>query len=237
MVSERINIIVADDHPVFREGMAGALKRMKMISKISMATNGHEVIKLLEYFPYDLVFMDITMKTMDGIETTRIIQKQFPSVKVIALSMHDDARNVIGMFEKGASGYLLKNVGAEEIELAIQTVRNGEKYFSKEVSEVLLAHIGKHKSGNAVHEESSFHRQRIREIIFLISYELTSVEIGNAVSLATRTIDDYRKEILTMTNSRNTAGIVKYALANNIDQDMELRTKFKSSLVKKESRD
>lgn len=226
MDNEKIKVIVADDHPVFRNGMANALKRMKLISKISMAGNGQEVISLLEHEAHDLVLMDIRMGTMDGIEATSLIRKKFPAVKVVALSMHDDVRSVIGMFEKGACGYLLKNADVDEIEKAIRTVKNGGKYFSKEVSSVLLDNMSKPKQDPDAQLESTFHKQRIREIIFLISHELTSAEIGEAISLAHRTIDDYRKEILALTKSRNTAGIVKYAVLNNIDQDPELKRKF-----------
>ncbi len=88
--SNGIKVIVTDDHPIYRDGMAGALKRMKLISKISIAANGEEVLSLLEHDNHDLVLMDIGMKPMDEIEATYIIQKRFPGVKVIALSMSDD---------------------------------------------------------------------------------------------------------------------------------------------------
>lgn len=231
--NKKIKVIVADDHPVFRNGMAVALKRMKFISKAAMASNGEDVISLLENDAHDLVLMDIRMKPMDGIETTSIIQKRFPEVKVIALSMYDDVRNVTGMFENGAKGYLLKNADSEEIETAIMEIMNGGNYYSKDISTILLNHVNQLEKGKKEHEESPYHKQKLREVIFLISYELTSEEIGKVLSLATRTIDDYRKEILNMTNSRNTVGIVKYALTNYIDQDKELITKFKKFLGKK----
>ena len=230
--TETIKVIVADDHPVFRDGMAGALGRMKPISKISMAANGMEVLSLLEHDNHDLVLMDIGMKPMDGIETTDIIRKRFPHVKVIALSMSDDVRSVTRMFEKGASGYLLKNADTEEIEAAIRAVMKGEQYFSKEVSGILLNHVNNLKQSKASAEVSNYHKQRLREIIFLICHELTTAEIARALSLSERTIDDYRVEILKTTFSRNSAGIVKYAIANGIDQDAELKYKFGKVLEK-----
>lgn len=128
---------------------------------------------------------------------------------------------------------MLKNADTEDIELAIRKVMNGEKYFSKEISGILLNHISNVKLAKETNEVSGFHKQRLREIIFLISYELTSPEIAKALSLSDRTIDDYRIEILKTTSSRNTAGIVKYALTNNIDQDAELKNKFSKILNKK----
>jgi len=234
MDNSKLKVLVADDHPLFRNGLVAALKRMKMISKISTAANGEEVIRLLENEFHDVILMDIGMKPMDGIQATLIIHSRFPSAKVIALSMYDDVKSVTSMFEMGASGYLLKNADTDEIEYAIRAVAEGGKYFYKEVSAALLEHIENQKPEKNAPKESIFHKHRIREIIFLISYELTSVEIGNAISLASRTIDDYRKEILSMTKSRNTAGIVKYAITHHIDQDIQLKNKFKNFLAKKE---
>ena len=128
---------------------------------------------------------------------------------------------------------MLKNADTEEIEIAIRKVMSGDKYFAKEISGILLNHINNLKLTKESNEVSSFHKQRLREIIFLISYELTSPEIAKVLSLSDRTIDDYRIEILKATSSRNTAGIVKYALANNIDQDAELKNKFSKILNKK----
>ncbi len=221
-----LKVIVADDHPVFRSGVEGALKRMKFISKISSAANGVEVIKLLERCQYDLVLMDIQMNPMDGIDTTKLIQKKFPTTKVIALSMYEDERRVVGMLEQGAAGYLLKNADSEEIELAIKEVMRGGQYFSKEVSGVLVKHLNQMKE---VSDETPFHKERIREIIFLISHEFTSAEIGDAISISERTVDDYRKDILKMTNSRNSAGIAKYAVSQ-IDKDVLLLKKFRKIL-------
>ena len=234
-MSQKISIIVADDHPVFRQGLAEALKRMKPISKVTMVSDGEEVISLLHHQLYDLVLMDIGMTQMNGLGATRIISENFPSVKVIALSMHDEAHWIIEMFKNGAMGYLLKNADVEEIEMAVTTVHNGGRYFTKDIAHVLLNHLGKPEPAHESHEPSNFHKQRIREIMFLIAHELTSVEIGNAISLAPRTIDDYRKEILSLTKSRNTAGITKYVLVNKIDQDHELKNKFRKVLEAKEN--
>ncbi len=145
--------------------------------------------------------------------------------------MSDDVRSVTRMFENGASGYLLKNAATEEIEIAIRKVLNGEQYFAKEISGILLNHVNSINLNKDKYEESGFHKQRIREIIFLISQELKSAEIAKVLSLSDRTIDDYRVEILKTTFSRNTAGIVKYAISNNIDQDSDLRRKFKNVIA------
>jgi len=231
-MTNRINIIVADDHPVFVSGMVLILKQVKTISKISVASNGVEVMSLLNKNKYDLVMMDINMKPMDGLDTTQAIMKNFPQVKVIALTMRDDVKSAIEMFELGATGYLLKNENPDEIEIAIKQVMEGAKYISQLIRSSFLEYLIKLKSLKPTNT-TVYHQQKLREIIYLISNQFTSAEIADTVALATRTIEDYRKEILLLTKSHNTAGIVKYAIANNIDQDPSLFLKFKSALEKK----
>jgi len=228
----KIKIIVADDHPVFTSGMELVLKQMKIVSKISIASNGVEVMTLLNKHPYDLVMMDLSMKPMDGIDTTQAIMKNFPEVKVIALTMRDDVKSVFEMFELGATGYLLKNESPNEIEVAIKQVMEGAKYISLLIRTPFLDYLVKQKSAKII-GSTVYHQQKLREIIYLISNQFTSAEIADTISLATRTIEEYRKEILLLTKSHNTAGIVKYAIANNIDQDPSLFLKFKAVLEKK----
>jgi DNA-binding NarL/FixJ family response regulator len=223
----KIKVIIADDHPVFRDGVKTALRSISFISKISQAANGEEVIKLLNHEPYDLVLMDIKMAPMDGIETTRIIVNRYAHTKVIALSMNDEEDAVLTMFENGASGYLLKNAGSDEIKDAIRDVVSGHQYLSKEISTILLDHINRKKLESPTPDDTLRHKQRIREIIFLISYELTTAEIAEELCLSVRTIDDYRNQIYKITNSKNPVGIAKYAMANSIDKDADLLRKFK----------
>lgn len=232
-MADKNKIIVADDHPVFRSGMEMTLKQMKFVSKIAGASNGIDVLALLKKERFDLVMMDINMKPMDGMDTTQAIMKNFPEVKVIALTMRDDIKSAIKMFELGAAGYLLKNEPPVEIEVAIKLVMEGGKYISLQIRSEFMDNLVKQKSERLPYT-TAYHQQKLREIIFLISNQFTSPEIANLISLATRTIEDYRKEILVLTKSHNTAGIVKYAIANNIDQDPSLFLKFKAALEKKE---
>lgn len=227
-LTDKIKIIVADDHPVFRGGMVVALKSMSFVTKISQAAHGDEVIRLLEHEPYDLVLMDIKMAPMDGIEATEIIQARYPKTKVIAMSMHDDEKNIISILEKGAEGYLIKNADKEEIEEAIIEVISGREYFSKEVSRVIfqkLIHSG--DKALTVKSEELLQKERCREIVFLICNELTNQEIADVLFLSKRTIEDYRKQILVTTKSKNIVGVVRYALSTGILEDNELKKKFK----------
>src|ERR1041385_5304155 len=136
--SSRYKVIIADDHQFFRDGFEIALKQIDEVKKIAHASNGKEVLKLLKNDTYDLVFMDIKMPEMNGIETTKEIEMHYPHVKVIALSMYDDRKNVIEMFNSGARGYIIKNTDSKEIETAIKKVMEGEHYFADNVAKEFM---------------------------------------------------------------------------------------------------
>jgi len=136
------------------------------------------------------------------------------------------------MFELGATGYLLKNETPVDIENAINQVFDGERYVSHYLRPAFWDRMLKLNTEKpSIH--TKYHHQKLKEIIYLISNEFTSHEIANIVSLSTRSIEDYRAEILLFTNSHNTVGIVKYAISKGIDQDQSLRFKFKTYLEKK----
>jgi len=237
LLRNKIKIIIADDHPVFRSGLEMALKTMNFVSKVSQAANGEEVLKLLDHEAYDVILMDIKMSPMDGIQTTEVIRTRHPDAKVIALSMHDDEKIILEVLEKGASGYLIKNADRKEIEEAIKYIMEGHQYFSKPVSEILLKELNRRKaSKTSLANEEIMLKERFRDIIFLICHELTNVEIGDALCLSGRTIEDYRKKILESTESRNIFGLVKYAISHGIMEDPELEKKFQKNLKKKEKK-
>lgn len=231
-----ISMIIADDHPVFRDGLKTVLKKIPFISKISQAANGEEVWRLLENESYDLILMDVKMKPVDGIEATRRITKFYPNVRIIALSKSDENATVAEMFQCGVSGYLLKNAGSEEIIDAIREVLQGRRYLSRDVSHILLEYLNRKKNPEEEAAKTMICKERIREIIYLISNEMSTLEISKALCLSPRTIDDYRGQIYKLTNSRKAAGVTRYAIAAGIDRDDNLKMKFGKLLEKRSSR-
>src|SRR5687767_10507495 len=127
---KNIKIIIADDHPLFRDGIHQLLTGQGAIEVIDEATNGKEVLNLLAKKAYDLVIMDIKMPHLSGIDATRVIQKKHPEVKVLAISMFDEQPYIVKMLKAGAKGYLLKNSTKEELLKAISQIMKGESYFS-----------------------------------------------------------------------------------------------------------
>ncbi len=221
MEKETLDLILADDHPLFRHGLFSLLRSLPIIREIQQAANGKEVISLLEAKPFDVVLMDIRMKPLDGISTTELITKRFDT-KVIGLSMFGDRRYVQEMIRNGAVGYLLKNADKEEIIEALDTIRKGGTYYSSQVMQLLE----QSKSISVKKQFLTTHEEKLREIMYLLCLEKSSKEIADILCLSKRTIDEYRQEISIITQSKNLAGVIKYALENEILEDEILKKKL-----------
>jgi DNA-binding NarL/FixJ family response regulator len=232
MSAETVSIIIADDHPLFRDGISSALKDQSNISKITQAGNGNEVMKLLQDSHYDIVLMDIKMQPGNGIETTQKISRQFPNTKVIALSMYGDDRYIIEMFQKGAKGYLIKNTNKENILDAINKVMSGKIYIDSETTTPELLKSIQNITEDKIHSivKPNAWEERMREIMFLMCHQKSSKQIADILNLSKRTIDTYRDKLLELTKSDNAAGIIVYAVDKGIKEDEMLHERFKKWL-------
>jgi DNA-binding NarL/FixJ family response regulator len=205
-----IHVLVADDHKLFRDGLVSTLRQIRSIGLIHQASNGREVLEMLKSKNCHVVFMDINMPMMDGVEVTRKITSGHHGVKVIALSMHDDQKHVVEMFDAGASGYLLKDTDKEELAEAIDLVMSGRTYFSATISGKLVEQaISKGKS-----TESDSDLLTDREILVLkgIYQELTNKEIAEKIFISEKTVEKFRSALMHKTGAKNVASLVKYAI-------------------------
>ncbi len=224
-------VIVADDSPVFRFGLATLLKNVPFISKVVReAKDENEVLGNLEKNIFDIVFIDIQMQRMHGIETIYKIIKQFPKVKVIALLM--DERNIYTdeILHSGANGFILKNCDKQEIINALVQVCNGEQYFAPQV----LNLISLNNKEKIRLRKSSIADKNMIAIMYLIYHEKTSKEIAGILNLSPRTIEDYRIKILRRTNSDNMIGIIKYVVENGIHIDALMIASYGRFCVKRD---
>lgn len=205
-----INIIIADDHEIFRDGLQLMLRKDPGINILAEASNGDELVKAVFQYKPDVVLTDIIMPSMDGIEATKNIVKQFPEISIIALSMFDQESLIIDMLEAGAIGYLLKNADKQEIMEAIQAVNMHKPYYCKSTSTKLAKLISKSKfkrSGKKVGFS-----EKEKEVILFICNQFTNKEIGDKMFLSKRTVDGYRAKIMEKMEVKTTAGIVIYAI-------------------------
>ncbi len=211
-----IHLVIADDHEIFRQGFLSMIKKEKQLSVIGQAKDGEELVQLVVKNKPDVAFVDISMPKMDGIEATRLIVEQSPITHVVALSMFNDDNHIIDMLEAGASGYLLKNTTLEEVLKAIDSVMKGDNYFCNDTSAKLVRLITGGKKYLGRNKKDISFTDREVEIIKLMCEQLTIKEIADKLDLSPRTIETYREALQEKTASRNSIGVVLYAIQNGI---------------------
>lgn len=210
----QIQIVIADDHPIFLEGMHLLLEKQEELKILGQAGNGKELLKIVGREKPDVVITDIEMPLMNGIEATKEIKKEFPGIGVIGLTMYQDEHLIVDMLEAGANGYLLKSTTKEELIQAAQSVYEGKNYFCNNTTMRLSQMIAKSKTvQQPVKNEFS---QKESEIIQLICEQYASKEIADKTNLTLRTVEKYRDKIMEKTGARNMVGIVIYAIRNGI---------------------
>jgi DNA-binding NarL/FixJ family response regulator len=207
----KIKTIIADDHTMFLQGIDSMLKNEDSIEIVGKATNGQEVLAILENKMTNVVVLDISMPKMDGIELTKALKQKYPEIKVLILSTHSNSQMIAKLIRIGANGYLLKNAEKNELLEAIHTVSGGNQYFSKEVKEIYNEFSLKLNQNSITTTQLS---SREEEVIKLISQGLTTQEIGDKLFISLNTVNTHRINLLSKLNVKNTAGLVKYAIEN-----------------------
>lgn len=210
-----IKILLADDHKIVRDGIKLMLEPQAGIDVVAEAENGKEVLKKLENQMVDLIVMDINMPEMDGITATRSIKEKYPDLKILALTMSNDDLHIRQMIQAGASGYIMKSAGRNELKEAILTIMDGKHYFSDEATQSIMMDLVKGK-GKSSSPDPIHITDRELEILELIVKEFTNQEIAEKLYISSRTVDAHRRNLLQKTGARNTAGLVKYAFQHNI---------------------
>lgn len=205
-----IRLILVDDHKIVLDGIKALLDDLDGFDCVATAENGQKAIDLLQVFDVDLLLMDIDMPVMNGIEATRIVKKDFPTVKVISLTQHSERGMVKQMLECGSDGYLLKNVAQDELANAIRNVVAGGQVFSEEVT-MSLAGKAVEKNANGVEVELT---EREIEILTLITEGLSSKQIGEKLFISPRTVDTHRTNLMNKLDIHNIAGLIRFALKN-----------------------
>ena len=217
-----IRLVIADDHEIFRDGLALMLSKQQDIVLAGQASNGRDLLQLAEHLKPDVVMTDIKMPIMDGIEATKLLLEQNPDLRIIALSMFDEENLIVDMLEAGAKGYLLKNADKQEILDAINNVYDNKTYYCRHTSARLASLIVKSKFNPYKKSEPISFNDREKEIIRMICHQCTNQEIGDKLYLSKRTVEGYRTKILEKMNVKNTAGVVIFALRHHIITEKEL---------------
>ena len=210
---KKIRILLVDDHPVIRYGLVTLLDDEDAFEVIGEAENGRQALELLKTNRADVVIMDIKMPEMNGIETMEAIHKEYPNVKVLALSMYDEQEYISRMLKAGAKGYILKNSSQDEVIKAVKTINDGNNYFSSKVSSVMLSQYLAEQTGEKEGGSTFIPlTNREKQIIRMIAEEMTNAEIAEQLNISKRTVDTHRRNLIKKLDVKNTAGLVKYAI-------------------------
>ena len=211
-----IKVAIADDHKIFQKGVILSLRPYSAIKFVQEAENGQELLDGLATSEPDVVLMDLRMPLKDGIETTKIIAKQYPSIHIIALTMYEDERFVSHMMEIGANGYLLKSADPSEIKRAIIEVATKGYYLNNFVNRILLkkSHT-RTKVIPSLNTEITLN-DREREVVRYICMEFTAQEIAQKIDVSPRTVEAIKDRLMERFGAKNTAGLVFFAVKNNL---------------------
>ncbi|WP_348799196.1 response regulator transcription factor [Flavobacterium adhaerens] len=206
-----IKLIIADDHELFRNGLAELLRKHDDIKIVKTVADGLEFMELINsQFEADIVLLDITMPNMDGFQVLKELKNLSSNVKPIIISMHNDGNYIAKCAKMGAYGYLLKNTDESELIHAIRSVYNGKKYFSAEISEKMINFM----SEQSISEDVLSNKET--EVLGLIAKGLTTKEIAAKLFVSSRTIETHRANILKKLEVKNTAELIKKAAKMNL---------------------
>jgi two-component system response regulator NreC len=210
-----MNILIADDHGVVREGLKRMISEQPDMEVVGEAENGQVTVKLARKLIPDVILMDISMPDLNGIEATRFILKENPAIKIIALSMHSEKRFVIDMLRAGALGYVLKSYLFDEVLRAIEVVRRNDYYLSPKITDVV---VEDYTSEETLPDKAlaSGLTAREREIIRLVAEGLTTKQIALHLKISPKTADANRRQVMKKLDIDNVAKLTKYAIREGL---------------------
>ncbi len=220
-IQTMIKVALVDDHQLMIDGIRLLLKDYADIDITVTAGNGKEFIKTLKNQEVDIVMLDINMPEMDGVETIKVLKKEFPAINTLILSTLDDTKLIRKMLELGAMGYVLKNTSGNELKRAIDTVHNGDYYFTPAIQGKLLAlpQQKKEKKERKNYTREGHHAaltKREKEILKLIAEEYTGPEMSAHLHISLNTVETHRKNLVAKLGVKSSIGLVKYAIKHGL---------------------
>lgn len=205
---DKINVLIAEDHPVFRAAIAAIFKGLTYVEHVFEAENGEQCLNRLGSAQIDVVILDINMPEMDGIECLRLIRKDWPSLRVIVFTQYEDAKFYRTLMSLGANGYLLKSTAAADL----------VKQFEKVVFEDIVVVSEQMDTDIRLYDEAGKEllTQRESEILILICQQFTSEEISDKLQISWNTVSNHRKAIMKKVGTTSVAGMIKWAGQNGL---------------------
>jgi two-component system, NarL family, invasion response regulator UvrY len=217
MLKTNASVAIVDDHMLLRKELANLIRGLETYAVFFEANNGKDFIKQLQprYLP-DIVLLDINMPEMDGYETALWLKRNYPGIKIVALSMYDNEHSIIRMMKNGAKGYILKDIDPMEFRSALNSLIGKGFYYSELITSKLIHAVSKLDDAGEAVKSPSLLNVREREFLKLVCTEMTYKEIAEKMFLSARTIDGYRDALFEKLNVKSRVGLVLYAIKHNI---------------------
>lgn len=211
-----INVFIIDDHKMVIEGLKLLLDNCDDIHVTGFALNGKDGLQAVQEKSVDVILLDVNLPELNGIETCKLLLKQNPNLKIIAISMHKEGSLIKLMLKNGAKGYVLKNAGQDEVIQAIKKVHAGKTYLDDTVNQIILNSA----LGNIQKKENPFPTlsRREKEVLKLILDECTTQEISEKLFISFGTVETHRRNMMIKLGARNTAGLVRIAIEYDLDK-------------------
>lgn len=210
---QKIRVLIADDHPVVRKGLQSCLARHEQLKLVGEAGDGEEALKKAMELAPDVVLMDISMPRRDGLAVTQLLRKQAPQIKILVLSVHSNKEYIFRIIQAGAHGYISKEASPDELLRAIESVCEGETFFSPEMAQAAIHQL---VSSGGKAEPFSQLTSREREVLVLIAEGQSNKEIATKLGIGVRTIETHRERIMRRLDIHSVAGLTKFAIANGL---------------------
>ena len=212
-----IKLILVDDHQVVRDGLTASLLPYEDIEIIAEAANGKELFQKLESYSPDIIFLDIAMPDISGIEICKSLKKDFPEIKVIIFTGDEDQETLFEALRAGANAFLPKETDRKEIVKTVYSVYKGEAYISSSISNTLIIdYFKKEKEVNKFSKKEEVLTDREKEILVLLAEGLPYQKIADKLFISHKTVEKHKRNILNKLNLETTVDLVKYAIKNKI---------------------
>lgn len=209
--SPPISILLVDDHPMVQSGLISCLEFYDDIKIVGTTNDGSDALRKAKALEPDVILMDVSMPTMNGIDATEIITEQLPNTKVLIFSMHDSPEFVRSAIQAGASGYVLKDTSSEEVYYAIKAIAKGNTHFCSSIAKMLIE--------NPIKAENEKLTTREQVILSYVARGLSSKEVARKLDISFRTVDAHRRNIKAKLNIDNLAELVRYAVNHGLIED------------------
>lgn len=210
-----MKVLIADDHGIIRDGLKALIKKQADFEVVGEAEDGNTAVEMASRLTPDVVIIDVTMPNLNGVDATRAIVRNNPNTKVIALSMHTEKTIVREMLKAGAYSYVLKSYLFDEINKSLEAIKKGERYLSPHIAVLIQEDYAASKAGGAASNKKSL-SERERQILQLVAEGKSIKEISLLLRLSPKTVDAYRRNLMTKLGTANVAALIKYAVREGL---------------------